>query len=74
MTSLTPSPRRRPGRPVSDSPGVVPVTTTMPRPLRDWLRGYAAAEDVPMAQVMTRALLLYRERVDSETGDAGQPA
>lgn len=62
---------RRPGRPIPDGPGAVPVTTTMPQPLRDWLRRHAEARDVPMAQVITRALLLYRQSAE-EAGVAAE--
>lgn len=56
---------RRAGRPVSDGPGAVPVTTTMPMVLRDWLRRHADEQRVPMAQILTRALLEYRAKADA---------
>lgn len=63
--TVAPTVKRR-GRPPSDEPGSVPVTTTMPRALRDWLRQYSDTEGVRMAQVITRALLELRVKNEAE--------
>lgn len=68
------SSRRRPGRRVTSSGGVVPITTTVPRSLVDWLRGYADENEVPMAQIVTRALIEYRIRVEAPLAGAVGPA
>lgn len=55
---------RRPGRPPSPLPRRVPLTTTQPAPLVAWLKRYSTENKVPMAQVLTRALLELRQRIE----------
>lgn len=55
---------RRPGRPVSSLPRRVPLTTTQPAPLVAWLKRYSTEQDVAMSQLVTRALLELRQRIE----------